>query len=78
MKDARKSNFLMFSAPGGGGGQVLCRLVSQPGVTEGNPRKKVQNKFKPRRGDRNVKDRGMKKPVSLLSFRYGISIIKAA
>ncbi len=51
-----KSNFLRFLALGGGDGEVLRRLVSQPGVTEGNPRKKAQNKFKPRRGDRNVKD----------------------
>jgi hypothetical protein len=38
-KDSRKSNFLGFSAPGGGDREVLRRLVSQPGVTEGNPRK---------------------------------------
>jgi hypothetical protein len=57
LKDSRKSNLWGFSAPGGGDGQVLRRLVSQPGVTEGNPRKKAQNKIKPRRGDRNLKDR---------------------
>jgi hypothetical protein len=39
LKDLRESNFLRFSDPGGGDGQMLRRLVSQPGVTEGPPRK---------------------------------------
>jgi len=56
LKDLRESNFLRFSAPGGGDSQVLRRLVSLPGVTEENPRKEYKNKIKIRRGDRNVKN----------------------
>jgi hypothetical protein len=43
-----KIDFLRFSAPGGGDRELLRRLVSQPGVTEGTPQNKEQNRSSPR------------------------------
>jgi hypothetical protein len=44
---SKNMNLSLFSAPGGGDGEL-------PWVTEGNPRNRPQNMIKPRRGDRNV------------------------